>query len=117
MISIMMVSSIAGAVMIGVSSLSAPVNTGYVVAPLEFQLNGTSPYVIGVALHQGQSVKGYLNATGQGTLSFVRGGTLLQTERLRPNGSYEFRSASSANYQLVFNSYDRVLVWFDMKSD
>ena len=88
----------------------------FLLNPLEFQLNGSEPYTIGVVLQQGQTISCDVNTTGHGILSFVLGRAVLQAKQLHAEDHYEFRAASSATYQLVFESQGSALVWFDIRT-
>lgn len=115
-VTILVISTVTGAVTLGAASVIAGRKEGFLLAPLEFQLNGSEPYTIGIALQDGQTISGDVNMTGHGTLSFVLGGGVIQVQQLHANNRYEFKATSSDTYQLVFESQGIALVWFDIKS-
>jgi len=103
-------------VTLGAASLVGTNRQSFLLSPFEFQLNGSEPYTIEVLLRQGETISGNVNATGQGTLSFVLGGSVLQAQPLRADDHYKFTAPSSATYQLVFESRGSALVWFDIRT-
>lgn len=112
---ILIASSAAGAVALGVAPLEPVRKQGYVLAPFEFQLNGTEPYTIGVTLARGETIDADVNITGVGTMLFTLKGSVIQSDQLSGNAHYEFTAASRATYQLIFQSDGKALVWFDVR--